>query len=126
VAEGLETVILDEEQRIKELEHARQMVREWQATAEVLEDPETVHQLNEAQREMEQSGFGQFPVVPSPASDEARKRHEEVMAVAKDAFDNATRVLALAEMAAKEAPAADQAAALMAIHDRWIRISQIQ
>jgi hypothetical protein len=119
-------MILDEDQRIKELEHARQMAREWQATVEVLEDPETVRQLNEAQREMEQTGFGQFPVVPSPTAAEAHKRQEEVMAVAKDAFDNATRVLLLAELAAKEAPAADQAAALMAIHDRWIRISQIQ
>lgn len=119
-------MILDEEQRIKELEHAQQMAREWRATVEVLEDPETVRQLNEAQQEMEQTGFGQFPTVPSPAATEARKRHEEVMAIAKDAFDNATRVLGLAEMAANDGPAADRAAALMAIHDRWIRISQIQ
>jgi hypothetical protein len=46
-------MILDEEERLKELEHARQKVRQWQAIAELLEDPETVRELNEAQREAE-------------------------------------------------------------------------
>lgn len=55
--------MLTEEERIKELEHARQMVREWQATVEVLEDPETVRQLNEAEAEMAAG------IAPIPAED---------------------------------------------------------
>lgn len=44
--------MITEEQRLLELEHARQQVREWQATVEVLEDPETVRQLNEAEADI--------------------------------------------------------------------------
>lgn len=55
--------MITKEERVKELENARQMVREWQATVEILEDPETVRQLNEAEAEMAAG------IAPTPAED---------------------------------------------------------
>lgn len=116
-------MILDEEQYLKELEHAHQMVREWQATVATLKQPETLRLIGQAQRDVEETGFGEFPIVENPDTREALKQQKESATRAGDALDNAIRVLRLAEEAAQEGVVpSEKVEDLRQIHDRWMNV----